>query len=68
MKKKIKDLTFGEFAKIYDTDCKERGSSCEGCPFRKFESCQVPYLVKHLDEEIEVEETPSKVKDLRGCC
>lgn len=57
-KKKIKDFTIGEMAKICEKYTKEFGfNRCAKCPFH---NCNIPYLSKYLDYKIGVEDESSK--------
>lgn len=63
-KKKLRDLTIGEFRRWSDKNCKYGNMKCENCPFRHVCCCEGDedfwlehkdlYSDKFLDQEIEV--------------
>lgn len=53
MKKKIRNLTLGEYFKIQDK-CFEH-PRCEGCPLKDLDSCGMANLEFCLETEIEIE-------------
>lgn len=56
MKKKIKDLTLGEAAKIMDNSCPIFiPRDCEGCPLNIESECYID-IRERFEKEIEVDE------------
>ena len=59
MKKKLKDITIGEYMTVCKKTCDE-GKSCKDCQFSaqtrpKFYECRVPYVEGYSQEAMEYE-------------
>ena len=59
MKKKLKDITIGEYMAVCKKTCDE-GKSCKDCRFRaqtrpKFYECRVPHVEGYSQEAMEYE-------------
>lgn len=58
MKKKLKDITIGEYMAVCKRICDE-GRSCGGCPFEDkfspYHYCRVNYQEWHNEENLETE-------------